>query len=113
MKKPLLVLLIAGAATVASAQLPQASPGQPLQTTASASPPPTNRSVYEQRQREEIHGFYFSYDGAPVEAIKSPRHLKIFNPFDSANAGPTPDNTVWADSSKSRAVGWSIFSIRF
>ena len=108
--KTCFILLIALAAGAASAQSPL--PDQTLETTIPA-PMPQNRIIYDERQQDEIHLGNVTLDGVAVEAIKSPRHLEIFHPFDPANAGPTPDNTVWADEHKTKAVGWSIFSLRF
>ncbi len=108
--KSCFILLIALAAGAASAQTVQLD--QSLESTTS---PQTlqSRTVYDERQVDEIHLGRVALDGIAVEAVKSPRHLEIFNPLDPANAGPTPDNTVWADEHKTKAVGWSILSLRF
>jgi hypothetical protein len=109
--KSCFILLIALAAGAASAQPPL--PDQTLETTI---PVPTQQSpiIYNAWQEDEIDlGRGVALDGVAIEAIKSPRHLEIFNPFDPANAGPTPDNTVWTDEHKTKAVGWSIFTLRF
>ncbi len=104
------MLLIAFIAGAASAQPPQ--PGQTLETSA-VRPVAESRMIADQRQALEYQGRRVTYGGAAVAAIKSPRHLEIFNPFDPANAGPTPDNTVWVDKSRDRAAGWSLFQIKF
>ena len=108
--KECFILLIALAAGAASAQNPL--PDQTLETTI---PAQTQQRlvIYNERQRDEIHLGRVALDGIAVEAVKSPRHLEIFNPLDPANAGPTPDNTVWTDEHKTKAVGWSILSLRF
>lgn len=108
--KACFILLIALAAGVASAQSPL--PDQTLETVIPA-PKQQNRIVYDQRQEGEIQMGTAVLDGVAVEAVKSPRQAEIFNPFDPANAGSTPDNTVWADEHKNKAVGWSILSLRF
>jgi hypothetical protein len=109
MKTPfmLLIALIAG---TASAQPPQ--PGQTLETSA-VRPAAESRMISDRREALEFHGRRVAYGGAAVAAIKSPSHLEIFNPFDPANAGPTPDNTVWVDKSRDQAAGWSLLQIKF
>ena len=108
--KARLILLIALAAGAAAAQPPETY--QTFESTTSASTF-ERRIVYDARSRDEFHGRHFALDGIAVEAVKSPRHLEMFNPFDPANAGPMVDNTVWADEKKSKVTGWSIFSLRF
>jgi hypothetical protein len=108
--KARLVLLIALAAGAAVAQPPR--PDQTLEKSNPA-PAPASRMVYDQREQVEIHRGHLAFDGMAVEAVKSTRHLGIFNPFSRANAGPMPDNTVWADEKRTKATGWGIFSIRF
>jgi len=109
MKKHI-VLLIALAAGSAWAQ--PSSPDRTFDAVAEPSATDRQAMLKAPEKRHAVHHGRLAYDGAAVEAVKAPGHLEIFNPFDRDNA-PATDNTVWQDRPTGRALGWSIFSIKF
>src|SRR5581483_12438557 len=101
--KTFLVLLIALAAAAARAQ---SMPPDHALATPAATLSAERKTVFKPQEKSyAVHHGRVTYDGAVVEAVNAPRHLEIFNPFDERNF-PAPDNTVWQDQPKQKALGW-------